>query len=170
MKPTKSSLFFLLLLSLLLYQSPPPFTSAAIDEPSLISFLITTKGLTFLKDLLISKAISTLIPLQIPRIDQTLQIPFLGNVFVELSNLSLHQISVSDSYITPGESGVAFIVSGATANMSLDWYYSYYAGWFFPLQISDHGLASIQVCFHCFSFLFLLWKLLILFLSLRIVW
>ncbi|CAO2812804.1 unnamed protein product [Amaranthus hypochondriacus] len=145
MKPTKSSLFFLLLLSLLLYQSPPPFTSAAIDEPSLISFLITTKGLTFLKDLLISKAISTLIPLQIPRIDQTLQIPFLGNVFVELSNLSLHQISVSDSYITPGESGVAFIVSGATANMSLDWYYSYYAGWFFPLQISDHGLASIQV-------------------------
>lgn len=40
---------------------------------------------------------------------------------------------------------MAFIVSGATANLTLDWYYSYSPRWFFPLQFSDHGLAFIQV-------------------------
>ncbi|XP_010688946.2 putative BPI/LBP family protein At1g04970 isoform X2 [Beta vulgaris subsp. vulgaris] len=150
MKPTPLSLLFLLSFSLLLHHHHrPPYAvvSAASDigESSFISFLISKNGLNFLKDLLISKAISTLTPLHIPYIDQSVQIPFIGNVFVELSNISLHQIRVSDSYVTPGDSGVAFIVSGATANMSLDWYYSYAAGWLFPFQFSDHGVASIQV-------------------------
>ncbi|XP_021735242.1 putative BPI/LBP family protein At1g04970 isoform X1 [Chenopodium quinoa] len=142
-------LLSLLLLSSLFLLPPPPSTTATTTtfsgEPSYFSFLISTKGLNFLKDLLISKAITTLTPLQIPQIDRSIQIPFLGNVFVRLSNLSLHQIRVSNSHITPGDSGIAFIVSGATANMSLDWYYSYSSGWFFPLQFSDHGFASIQV-------------------------
>lgn len=62
-----------------------------------------------------------------------------------LSNITIHQINVSDSYITPGDSGINIIVSGATANLSLDWSYSYSYGWFIPSQISDRGIAAIKV-------------------------
>ncbi|GAB4825226.1 hypothetical protein Ancab_008101 [Ancistrocladus abbreviatus] len=120
---------------------PPPSTTT---EQSFISLLISTKGLDFIKDLLITEAVSSLLPLHIPQIDSTHKIPFLGNVYFTLSNITIFQINVSDSYIKPGDSGVAIVASGATANLSLNWHYSYTNTWILPFEISDKGNASVQ--------------------------
>lgn len=112
---------------------------------SFVSLLISAKGLDFVKELLISKAISSLIPLEIPRIENTQKIPIIGSVHVVISNITIYQIDVAESYIKPGESGIAIIVSGATANLSLQWGYSYTTSWFAPFEISDRGKAEIEV-------------------------
>ncbi|GMG98724.1 hypothetical protein Nepgr_000564 [Nepenthes gracilis] len=146
MKPPKNLLLCVLLMPSLFItisqaQRPPP---ATIDQ-SFISFLISTKGLEFVKDLLITEAVSSLTPLDIPPIQNTRKIPFLGNVNFLLSNITIYQINVSESYIKPGDSGVAIIVSGATANLSMNWYYSYSTAWLLPIEISDKGNASVEV-------------------------
>ncbi|KAJ8426672.1 hypothetical protein Cgig2_030091 [Carnegiea gigantea] len=133
-------ILFFVLISLLTAQLPPD----AGDDAAFTSLLISTQGLHFIKDLLISKALSSLIPLRIPQIQQSHNIPLLGNVVVLLSNITINQINVSESYITPGDSGINIVVSGATANLSLDWSYSYSYGWFIPYQISDRGTASVK--------------------------
>ncbi|XP_074307770.1 putative BPI/LBP family protein At1g04970 [Silene latifolia] len=140
--------FFFIFFLLLLLLGPATTTNNNNNEnnSSHISLVISTKGLNFVKELLISKAITSLTPLYIPHIQQSKKIPFIGNVFIELSNVTLQHIQVSNSSIKPSDSaGVAILVSGATANLTLDWYYSYFSGFFFPLQLSDRGLASIQV-------------------------
>lgn len=40
---------------------------------------------------------------------------------------------------------MAIIVSGGTANLSLNWHYSYSPSWLWPLDISDRGIASVKV-------------------------
>ncbi|KAL5729775.1 hypothetical protein ACHQM5_002676 [Ranunculus cassubicifolius] len=117
------------------------------QQQSYISALISQKGLDFAKDILIDKAISSLTPLQIPKIHKSVKLPFLGNVQVALSNTTINQISVSSSssYIKLGDTGIAIVVSGATANLTMDWYYSYNTWFLLPVRISDRGSASIQV-------------------------
>lgn len=141
MNPRLPVILFYVLVSLLTAQLPP----AAGDDAAFASLLISTQGLHYIKDLLISKALSSLIPLCIPQIQQSHNVPLLGNVVVLLSNITIHQINVSESYFTPGDSGINIIVSGATANLSLDWSYCYSYGWFIPSQISDRGTASVKV-------------------------
>ncbi|KAL5729774.1 hypothetical protein ACHQM5_002676 [Ranunculus cassubicifolius] len=122
------------------------------QQQSYISALISQKGLDFAKDILIDKAISSLTPLQIPKIHKSVKLPFLGNVQVALSNTTINQISVSSSssYIKLGDTGIAIVVSGATANLTMDWYYSYNTWFLLPVRISDRGSASIQFFFPFF--------------------
>ncbi|GAB2285223.1 hypothetical protein Dimus_019676 [Dionaea muscipula] len=120
-------------------------TATATVDKSFISFIVSTRGLDFIKDLLITEAVSSLVPLHIPKIDNTQKIPFLGHVYFGLSNITIYQITVSESYVKPGDTGVAIIVSGATANLSMDWRYSYNGGWLFPVEVSDKGKASVEV-------------------------
>ncbi|ONI29454.1 hypothetical protein PRUPE_1G199100 [Prunus persica] len=94
------------------------------QEKGFISVVISSKGLEFSKDLLIEQAVSSIIPLQLPQIEKSVKIPLVGRVHVT------------------GDSGIALIASGATANLSMDWWYSY-SSWLF--DISDNGDASIQV-------------------------
>ncbi|XP_071696000.1 putative BPI/LBP family protein At1g04970 [Rutidosis leptorrhynchoides] len=112
------------------------------DANGYISFGISQKGLEFAKDLLINTAISSLIPLQLPEIEQTVQIPLLGKVKMVVSDIVIYQVNVSYSIVQPGEMGLTIVAAGATADLSLDWSYSY-SNWLF--EYSDSGIASVQV-------------------------
>ncbi|ONI13468.1 hypothetical protein PRUPE_4G224100 [Prunus persica] len=112
------------------------------QEEGFISFVISSKGLEFSKDLLIEQAVSSIIPLQLPQIEKSVKIPLVGQVHVVLSNITIYNVDIASSYVETGDSGIALIASGATANLSMDWCYSY-STWLF--DISDHGDASIQV-------------------------
>ena len=109
-----------------------------------MSAIISQKGIDFLKDLLIDKAISSVIPINLPESEKTVKIPFVGNVLMRLSNTTIYRVDVPSSDIKPGESGVSIIASGTTCDLSMDWLYSY-STWLVPAEISDKGRASVQV-------------------------
>ncbi|QCE01423.1 lipopolysaccharide-binding protein [Vigna unguiculata] len=109
-----------------------------------ISLSITQNGLDFVKEMLVNKAISSLIPLQLPNIEKTAKIPFVGNVYMVLSNITIYHIYVPSSRVKPGETGVSITASGVTCDLSMNWYYSY-STWLVPVEISDRGRAEVQV-------------------------
>lgn len=121
-------------------------TTTKSYQESHVSVDISNKGLNFIKDFLIQTAISSLVPLELPQIQKNVKIPFLGYVDMVLSNISIYEIGVSSSTVKAGDSGVIIDVSGATANMSMQWKYSYSTwSWLIPIEIYDKGEASIQV-------------------------
>ncbi|XP_062077578.1 putative BPI/LBP family protein At1g04970 [Humulus lupulus] len=115
---------------------------SSFEEEGFVSVVISDKGLDFSKDLLIEKAINSIIPLHLPLIEKYVQVPLIGKVHVVLSNITIYSVDVPSSYVETGEMGIAIIASGATAKLSMNWKYSY-SSWFF--EISDDGRASIQV-------------------------
>lgn len=149
MKPLKSALIFLLIFSsvyLCILPSDSHILNHISTHPeSFTSIVISQKGLDFVKELLINQAISSIISLQLPTIEKTTKIPVIGNVHMVLSNITIQNIDVVSSYVHPGESGVAIVVSGATCNLSMNWYYKYSTWVFVPVQISDKGDASVKV-------------------------
>ena len=58
------------------------------------------------------------------------------------SDLTLYELNVTRSSANLGDSGVEIVASGVTADMSMDWSYSYTVGW---IKISDKGNASVKV-------------------------
>ncbi|CAK9315483.1 unnamed protein product [Citrullus colocynthis] len=98
---------------------------------SFTSAVISQKGLDFLKGLFIDKAISSVIPINLPESEKTVKIPFVGNVHMVLSNTTIYQVDVPSSVVKTGESGVSIVASGATCDLSMDWRYSY-STWLFP--------------------------------------
>lgn len=122
----------------------PSYSNLPSADQSFTSLLISDKGLDFVKDLLILKAVSSLTPLQLPPIQRSVKIPFVGNAHVVFSNITIYKINVSTSYVKPGDSGIVIVTSGATCNLSMNWNYSY-ATWIVPVEISDKGRASVQV-------------------------
>ncbi|CAH8251196.1 unnamed protein product [Arabidopsis lyrata] len=111
---------------------------------SFTSVLVSQNGLDFVKNLLVNKAIASIIPLQIPRIEKSVKIPFLGGIDVVVSNLTIYELDVASSYVKLGETGVVIVASGTTCNLSMNWHYSY-STWLPPIEISDQGIASVQV-------------------------
>ncbi|XP_058745171.1 putative BPI/LBP family protein At1g04970 [Vicia villosa] len=118
-------------------QSPP-------QTQGFISMLITQNGLDFVKDLLVKKAISSIVSLRLPNIEKGTRIPFLGNVYLVLSDVTIYEIDVASSVVKPGESGISIVGSGVSCNLSMSWYYAY-STWIGPVEISDQGLAHVQV-------------------------
>ncbi|CAH2038891.1 unnamed protein product [Thlaspi arvense] len=129
--------FFLLLPSFF-------FLPSHTQSESFTSILVSQNGLDFVKDLLVNKAIASIIPLQIPRIEKSVRIPFLGGIDVVVSNLTIYELDVASSYVKLGETGVVIVASGTTCNLSMNWHYSY-TTWLGPIEISDQGIASVQV-------------------------
>ncbi|KAG7653101.1 Lipid-binding serum glycoprotein N-terminal [Arabidopsis suecica] len=119
-----------------------PSNSQSSD--SFTSVLVSQNGLDFVKNLLVNKAIASIIPLQIPRIEKSVKIPFLGGIDVVVSNLTIYELDVASSYVKLGETGVVIVASGTTCNLSMNWHYSY-STWLPPIEISDQGIASVQV-------------------------
>uniref|UniRef100_A0A5B7BY55 Lipid-binding serum glycoprotein C-terminal domain-containing protein n=1 Tax=Davidia involucrata TaxID=16924 RepID=A0A5B7BY55_DAVIN len=113
-------------------------------EQGFISVDVSNKGLDFVKDLLIQNAVSSLTPLQLPQIEKSLKVPFVGEVHIVLSNITIYRVHVSSSTVKPGDTGIAIVASGATANLSMNWRYSC-STWLFPIGISDKGAATVQV-------------------------
>ncbi|CAB4308480.1 unnamed protein product [Prunus armeniaca] len=112
------------------------------QEEGFIYVVISSKGLEFSKDLLIEQVVSSIIPLQLPQIEKSVKIPLVGQVHVVLSNITIYNVDIASSYVETSDSGIALIASGAKANLSMDWCYSY-STWLF--DISYQGDASIQV-------------------------
>ncbi|CAH2053236.1 unnamed protein product [Thlaspi arvense] len=107
-----------------------------------ISIRVSETGLEFAKDFFIREVISTTIPLQLPNIEKKVKIPLIGKVRMGLSNIRIYAVDVQSSRIETGGNGIVLSVSGATADLSMDWSYTYKASFF---QISDHGDASVKV-------------------------
>lgn len=133
-----------IILLLLASSLTPAYAQFQSNDQAFISLLITKNGLDFVKDMLVNEAISSIIPLRLPKIEKTLKIPVVGNVYIALSDITVYQIEVPSSYIVPGEDGISIIASGTTCNLSMNWYYSY-STWLLPVEVSDEGSASIKV-------------------------
>ena len=149
-----SNSFFLLLFLLII----PSYTHVQSTNEGSISIEIFNKGLDFAKDLLIEKAISSLTPLELPEIEKAVKIPLIGTVHITLSNLVLYKVNVSSSTAEAGDSGVTIVASGAKAYMTSNWSY-HYGTWLIP-NITDKGVASIEVCTKLILLLDLYWLLL----------
>ncbi|PIN10071.1 BPI/LBP/CETP family protein [Handroanthus impetiginosus] len=130
-----SAVLFLLTFSYIHVQS---------HEEGYIAAEISNKGLEFLKDLLIEKAESSLVPLELPRIEKSIKIPVIGSVQIVLSKITVERIHVTSSTMKTGDNGIVIDVSGATANLTMNWKYSYRT-WLLPISVSDKGNATIQV-------------------------
>ncbi|KAK6132984.1 hypothetical protein DH2020_033275 [Rehmannia glutinosa] len=113
-------------------------------EEGFITAEISNKGLDFLKGLLIEKAESSLVPLELPKIEKSVKIPVIGSVQMVLSDIIIEKIHVTSSTVRTGDSGIVIDVSGATANLSMKWKYSY-STWLIPISVSDKGNATVQV-------------------------
>ncbi|XP_042374360.1 putative BPI/LBP family protein At1g04970 [Zingiber officinale] len=134
----------LLLLFLVLSVSSALDASVAQSDIGYISAVISESGLAFAKDLLVERAIDSLIPLCLHDIEKSVHIPLIGWVHMRAANITLSSIDVSSSTVKPGESGIVIVASGATASLSFDWSYSY-SSWLIPIEISDKGRAFVQV-------------------------
>ncbi|XP_058218808.1 putative BPI/LBP family protein At1g04970 [Rhododendron vialii] len=136
MAPSISYLFLILFLV-------PSYTHVQSTEEGFISIEILEKGIDFAKDLLINTGISSLTPLEVPQIEKSVRIPLIGTVHITLSNIILYRVDVNSSTVTSGDTGIALVVSGAKAYLSMDWSY-HYRTWLIP-KISDEGVALVEV-------------------------
>ncbi|KAH0926793.1 hypothetical protein HID58_019049 [Brassica napus] len=107
-----------------------------------VSLLVSETGLDLAKDFLIHKVISTTLPLQLPEIEKKVKIPLVGKVQMGLKNIKIYAVDVRSSRVETGGDGIVLSVSGATADVSMDWSYAYKASFF---HIADHGVASVKV-------------------------
>ncbi|RDX95526.1 putative BPI/LBP family protein [Mucuna pruriens] len=113
-------------------------------EEGFISVVISDKGLDFAKDFVIEQAVASIVQSQLPQIEKTVQVPLVGKAKVVLSDIIINDIQVNSSSVNTGETGIALVVSGATANLSLKWRYSV-SSWLIPIGISDSGTATVKV-------------------------
>ena len=60
-------------------------------------------ALDFAKDMLIDKAISSIIPLQVPNIKIFVKFPLVGKVHTFLSNTSIYHVDIASSYVKTRE-------------------------------------------------------------------
>ncbi|GAU31261.1 hypothetical protein TSUD_153360 [Trifolium subterraneum] len=79
----------------------------------------------------------------LPEIENTAQVPLVGNAKVVLSDIIIKDVQVNSSSVMIGESGIFIVVSGATVDLSMKWKYTV-SSWLIPIGISDHGTASIK--------------------------
>ncbi|KAK4355209.1 hypothetical protein RND71_024180 [Anisodus tanguticus] len=131
---------FFFLLYLLIFSS----TYVKSNEEGYISLAISNKGLNFVKQFLVEIAETSLVPLDLPKIKKSKHIPIIGTVHMVLSNITINNIHVISSTVKTGDTGIVFSVSGAYANMTMNWEYEY-SNWWLPVPITDNGDASIQV-------------------------
>ena len=81
--------------------------------------LIFKWALDFAKDMLIDKAVSSIIPFQVPDIKKFVKIPLVGKVHTFLPNISIYHVDIASSYVNTGELGIVLVASGATTNLSM---------------------------------------------------
>ena len=105
------SLLSLLLVSACCYVQP-------LEESS-ISGVISDKGLEYAKELLIEKGIASIVMLQLPEIENSAQVPLVGNAKVVLSDITIKDVEVNSSSVKTGESGDIVLV-----NLSMRWRYT----------------------------------------------
>ncbi|KAL9406167.1 hypothetical protein Peur_003139 [Populus x canadensis] len=96
-----------------------------MNEKEHLSLLLSSKRADSAKYVLINKAESTIIPLQLPDIEKSVKISLLGRVHMLLSNITVFSVNISSSRVETGKPGLVLVASGATASLSMKWAYSY---------------------------------------------
>lgn len=114
------------------------------NDQGYITAEVSNTGLDFLKELLIEKAESELVPLELPKFEKSVKIPIIGTVQMSVSSITIETIHVTSSTLKSGDSGIVIDISGATANLTMNWQYSY-STWWLPIAVSDKGNATVQV-------------------------
>nr|XP_043621260.1 putative BPI/LBP family protein At1g04970 [Erigeron canadensis] len=139
MPPLTNTIIYLIFISFLLIP-----TKTTANDQSFIQILITQNGLDFIKNLLISKAVSSLTPTSISDIEKAVKIPVIGKVDILLSDIVINKVNVGSSGVRPSEGGVSIVGSDFSCDLSVKWHYSY-GTWVGPISISDSGTASVEV-------------------------
>ncbi|KAK8936795.1 putative BPI/LBP family protein [Platanthera zijinensis] len=134
----------LILLCISLFSNPATCQLQSANT-GFISAVISEKGLVFVKDFLVEQAIRSLTSLRLPDIEKSVKIPLIGGVHLAASNIILDNIDVSSSTIQPSDTGIQIVASGANANLSLKWNYTYSTWFLIPVEVSDNGSAFVQV-------------------------
>ncbi|CAL0317454.1 unnamed protein product [Lupinus luteus] len=138
MAPT---ILFLLLSSLFISTSVVGLKQHHDD--GFISVVISDKGLDFAKDFLIEQAIASIVPSQLPDIEKKVKVPLVGKAQVVLSEIIIKGIQINTSSVNIGESGIVLVVSGATADLTMNWRYNARTS-LVPIGISDSGTATVK--------------------------
>ena len=60
-------------------------------------------ALDFAKDMLIDKAVSSIIPLQVPHFKTFVKVPLVGKVHTLLPNTSIYHVDIASSCVKTGE-------------------------------------------------------------------
>ncbi|XP_050217248.1 putative BPI/LBP family protein At1g04970 [Mercurialis annua] len=134
----------LLVLSFLLILAPANTTTTTTHlqsaDEGFISVILSNKGIA--KDILVKKAVSSIIPLDLPDIEKSKKIRAIGKVDVVLSDIRINSVGIGSASVQTGEDGISLAVLGATADLTMNWKYSY-KNW--VVVISGSGAASVQV-------------------------
>ncbi|KAK4743427.1 hypothetical protein SAY87_001428 [Trapa incisa] len=69
-------------------------------------------------------SISSMFLLILPRIVKSVKIPFVSNIEMVLSNVTIYEMEAPKSYIRPGDAGFTIIASEITCNLSMSWHYT----------------------------------------------
>lgn len=113
------------------------------DTPG-IWITISQGGLDYVKDVLVAQITQNVTPRRLPDVTKSTNVPFVGNVNAYFTNVTLIRAEVPDCTISFGKSGIALQGSEVRVGLTLDWNYTYSAGWF-STPISDRGGANIEV-------------------------
>jgi len=102
---------------------------------------VSSKGITYLKDVGIVMLERDLQSIAIPSVDGDVGTP-IGNVHYKLTNLILSSLVIPRSNVTLiPKSGAELIISGTSAHLSMNWEYRKTS---FP-HVSDSGTANVDV-------------------------
>jgi hypothetical protein len=96
-----------------------------LNEKEHLSLLLSSKRADSAKYVLINKAESTIIPLQLPDIEKSVKISLLGRVHMLLSNITIFSVDISSSRVETRNPGLVLVASRAPASLSMKWAYSY---------------------------------------------
>lgn len=115
-----------------------------VDDAPAIWITLAQRGLDYVKDVLLMQVLETITPFSLPDVMKTAYIPFVGDVSVSFTNVTLVRAEVPSSTIALGDMGIVMQGSNAAANLTLTWQYDYHNIWL-PGPVSDSGGAEIKV-------------------------
>ncbi|MCO5614974.1 hypothetical protein L7F22_069260 [Adiantum nelumboides] len=120
------------------------------DDAPGIWVTLAQRGLDYLKDVLLTQVLDAISPFPLPDITKTTNIPFVGEVSLSFTNVTLVHAKVPSSTVALGDTGIIVQALNAAANLTLSWRYDYRNIWL-PGPVSDFGGAEIKVQLSSFT-------------------
>ncbi|WCJ37436.1 lipid-binding serum glycoprotein family protein [Euphorbia peplus] len=134
-------LLFFFLASTLFIPSQTQNSQPPNDEEAFVSIRLSQNGVDFLKSMLTRKVLQSVTPLIFNKIEQTVNVPLLGDVDLLLSHTRITRVQVYSCCCNKsGDStGVQLIAWGEVCNQTINFRLPFYHG------LADNGCAGIKV-------------------------